>query len=975
MKLASVVGTAALVTFGSVTAASPASALESDTAEAEGRLISGDGTINLNDIAELAEAYKADPSNPGEQSSAIDLAVLDALNIDLGDGVQLFGPNGVIGVGALGQYASASPGDAYASSGAITSEGAIAIGGNGAEDNAFLDLTALLDNAGLGGVTDGLISELRVELGAISASAEQNGDAPATGDYQVANGTLNFTSPAVSNLVGSLSDVLGELNTTVNGITGPEGALGSALSGIADDLVEPLTDALNGLSLGAVSVSNVNLTAGLTVDLQDALSALTDEPLTDEDSALTIDFSTGNVQVDLAKLIADSQGGTYDGTLNGLDPNTNILEPGLIKAGLDGAIGTLLDQIPALIVNAATDAVNNAALELHLTADASLLVVPLANIDILLSGTVGDFLGVDGSQSPAIDTSGTTVLGGAIPVGELLEPVLSLVTDTLLPAVVQPLSDAITEVGILDTTFRPAVELVETALEPLADVLSQVATITVNVQESDGNFTNEDGYDPGSFTQRAVSVTLLPVLDTPLAQVNLASATVRTTAAEVADVVITSPADGDVIEVEEGATVDQEVTGTGEPGSEVTVSIDGQDDQVTTVGDDGTWSVTFPGLPEGTYEATATDGTTTDDVSFTIEAEAAADTEATDTEATDTEATDTEATDTEATDTEATDTEATDTEATDTEATDTEATDTEATDTEATDTEATDTEATDTEATDTEATDTEATDTEATDTEATDTEATDTEATDTEATDTEATDTEATDTEATDTEATDTEATDTEATDTEATDTEATDTEATDTEATDTEATDTEATDTEATDTEAADTEATDADAADADASDADATDSDASDGGDVDAPQATVKYESIVRGTGVTQEVYGTGFAPGETVSGTVHSTPFELEPTEADSNGNVTFTFAVDNDFELGAHRVDLVGSESGELTDAQEDTNFTVTAPVSAGNNAGDSLPVTGSDGGLLLGGLAALLTLLGAALVLSRKKQTS
>ncbi|MDZ8201359.1 LPXTG cell wall anchor domain-containing protein [Microbacterium sp. SSW1-59] len=127
------------------------------------------------------------------------------------------------------------------------------------------------------------------------------------------------------------------------------------------------------------------------------------------------------------------------------------------------------------------------------------------------------------------------------------------------------------------------------------------------------------------------------------------------------------------------------------------------------------------------------------------------------------------------------------------------------------------------------------------------------------------------------------------------------------------------------------------------------------------------MKYTTIQRGTGVTQEVYGTGFEPGETVTATVYSTPFDLEPQVADAAGNVTFAFAVDADFDLGAHRVEVTGSESGALPMDRETTDFTVTAP---------ALPATGGGGdGLLIGGLGIGAILAGAALyVLRRKKAT-
>jgi LPXTG-motif cell wall-anchored protein len=142
---------------------------------------------------------------------------------------------------------------------------------------------------------------------------------------------------------------------------------------------------------------------------------------------------------------------------------------------------------------------------------------------------------------------------------------------------------------------------------------------------------------------------------------------------------------------------------------------------------------------------------------------------------------------------------------------------------------------------------------------------------------------------------------------------------------------------------------------------------------GDASGLTATVKYERIVRGTGVIQEVYGTGFEAGESVTATVNSTPFTLTA-NADQNGNVVFSFAVGNDFELGAHHAILVGAVSGEVPDANTDTDFVVVTAGGSGGpggSGGNNLPDTGSS--LPIGfaiGAVLLLLLGGAALWLSK-----
>src|SRR5699024_6185680 len=122
-----------------------------------------------------------------------------------------------------------------------------------------------------------------------------------------------------------------------------------------------------------------------------------------------------------------------------------------------GAIGSTLDQIPALVVEAVTDALHAADVNIAITGAINALGGNnIGTVDVQLSGTLGDFISAEGSEDPVVDTSGTNVIG--LPVGDLLEPIAQAVTNEILPALVDPLSEAITDEGTLDTIFRPAVE-------------------------------------------------------------------------------------------------------------------------------------------------------------------------------------------------------------------------------------------------------------------------------------------------------------------------------------------------------------------------------------------------------------------------------------------------------------------------------------------------------------------------------------
>src|SRR5690606_6552150 len=296
-------------------------ALPEDDSEAEGRLLSGGGVVDLNSIAALNPAYSADPSATGVAQNPLSLDVLNALDIDLGDGVQLFGENGVVGVGALAQYARTNPGEApFASSGAVNADGTIAFAPTDPNQNAFLDLGPLLDAAGL------------AEL--LSAARLAAPGRP-SGDCQAAAGTPGVHGRAVAALSDGVYDVLGDVPDPLNDLVGEGGAIDAALQPLLGGLSE-LVDGL--LTVVGGSLSPLSVSATLDLDLQAAVDSVLSQPLTSDDSAVTLDLSTGEILVDLSMLVRDSQGGPFEGTLNGLDPNTEVLGPHVVQAALDGAI-------------------------------------------------------------------------------------------------------------------------------------------------------------------------------------------------------------------------------------------------------------------------------------------------------------------------------------------------------------------------------------------------------------------------------------------------------------------------------------------------------------------------------------------------------------------------------------------------------------------------------------------------------------
>ncbi|MBY0690181.1 choice-of-anchor G family protein, partial [Microbacterium marinilacus] len=608
------VAVSALVAGGAYAGASGANALESDVTEAEGRVLTfSEGTIDLDQVAALVEAYSAVPSSPDVDASPLALSLLDGIDLGLGNGVQLFTDgtnNGVIGVGALGQHAETDEARAYGASGAVSDAGAISWGSTDPADSAYLDLGNLLDvvgaEIGVEDLVETVVSDLRLDLGAVSASAEKTVDGTAEGDYQIADGRLVITSPAIGGLAETLDTTAAELSDALNSALGEGGALDSALSAVTDEVIAPITDAISAIPLvgQAVAIDDVTIEATVDVDLSNALAPLLTEQFTSDDAALTIDLSEGTIEVDLARLIADTQGGVYDGTLNNLPEDTELLTPDLVQAILDGTAGTLLDEIPARAYELVTQALDSTDVNIAIGGEISAVGgVVSGTLDVQLDGQLGQLLDPD-AEPLAVDASGTSISVGlpplavTVPVGTIAEALLTPITTEVLPVLGGVFSEVLEGAGLTDTIFRAPVEAVNALLTPLTDVLNGVVSLTANVKEDPGTFTTDTAHSPGSFTQRALELTLLPILDEPVVSLSLASATVRADAVAYDTSIEVSPT-----EVAPGETTTIEGTGFA-PEETVVIEITDADGNVI-----GTIEVTADENGEFSEEWTVPEGT------------------------------------------------------------------------------------------------------------------------------------------------------------------------------------------------------------------------------------------------------------------------------------------------------------------------------------------------------------------------------
>ncbi|MCW4459964.1 DUF1349 domain-containing protein [Microbacterium sp. MPKO10] len=133
----------------------------------------------------------------------------------------------------------------------------------------------------------------------------------------------------------------------------------------------------------------------------------------------------------------------------------------------------------------------------------------------------------------------------------------------------------------------------------------------------------------------------------------------------------------------------------------------------------------------------------------------------------------------------------------------------------------------------------------------------------------------------------------------------------------------------------------------------------DAGDGDSAATLSMSVAHQTLERGE--TQTVVASGFEPGESVTGTMHSTPLDLGSQTADADGDVTFSWTIPADTSVGVHSAVLTGEVSGEVS-----ADFRVSA---------DQLAATGANAAPWLWAGALMLLVGAAALTVGRLRGRS
>ena len=536
----------AIAGFGPV---STARAVGGDRSSASGTFLSGTllGSLLPAELARIGTAAAANPGGAPTQTErdALDATVLDALNIDIGGGLQI--PVNLADVGALSSFARAQDGaTSQGASGLVTNDGGVGVGAVGAgEVNSplTLDLSDII-----GGTLANELANLNLELGAVSASATSTGGATPQGSYEIVGSRLLITSNTLAGVTTSVTNLITPLQSAVNGLGGATGTISTTVGG--------LTGALGTLSPADVSVVvNGNLQAAVAPLLTGTLGAGT---------AVSINLATGTIAVDLQQIA---------GSLNGRPANSPLLTPAVITAITTG-VTNLIASYTTTLQNTITAALNAVTINGNIVIRVPVLGTEAARVTI--QGTLGQILG--GGGTVTIVAAGIT-----LPLSGVLRTLLV----PLLNGVVSPTTGSLGTLitGIQNQVITPVANVTGPAL----GLVNSLIGITIN------NQTPTPAVAGSQFTETALRLSLLPQGPIPqLLELNVAEAAVGPNALNAPSAIssvtpVRGPTTG-------GTPVT--ITGTGFT-SATAVTFDGTDGTAFTVVSDTSITVTSPAHAAG----------------------------------------------------------------------------------------------------------------------------------------------------------------------------------------------------------------------------------------------------------------------------------------------------------------------------------------------------------------------------------------
>jgi LPXTG-motif cell wall-anchored protein len=467
----------------------------------------------------LAAAYSdaGSGSNPGPNEGNLNVELLGSQLVSIGDvEVPL---DQILDFGQLGVLASkseaSSPVDAHAVSGLLGADGGITLDGQ-TEDfgKASVDVLSVARLLGVDSLTDEIVDQLLLEVGAGAAEVraedgvilDQDG-VGGLGQYRVADLDLSLHSPVIENAAASINDIGGSIDTAVEDLVN---------TNLDDSALTGLFDAVPGVPTPTITVDS---------NMQGTLfDSVTAEPITSANQLITIDLSTGELQVHLDQLI-DNPDGSEQG-LNGLPPNTELIDDTTYPL-IAETVHELMEEVTNVLLGAIEDSLDAVTVNIAFYEEGALgtgtldvsWAIPLASV-------------VDGSFPEAVNNSTgamgpvATVLVNTIDtlgpaVSELLAPVYDLV--------ISEEGDKLFELLINDLKTGAITEPIRELLSPVFDVLAEVLSITINRQVSESSEVTLTSTGAAevvtSFDLNALSIALLPADE--LARINLGNAAVR----------------------------------------------------------------------------------------------------------------------------------------------------------------------------------------------------------------------------------------------------------------------------------------------------------------------------------------------------------------------------------------------------------------------------------------------------------------
>ncbi len=416
-------------------------------------------------------------------------------------------------VGALNSYAAAQAAAGKAAAGAITDSGSI--DPSAAQDpskniNAKIDLRVLLDQLGLD-TAHQLISTAEVDANALSSSinATKKPITAADTSYAFADAHARLHLPPVAALTGLLTSGLDQLKTPINAVIGDTGALNTALKAALAALNVDLVVASLKTTGSTVSITGTDAVVA-------ALAASLPTKIVSKNGGVTLDLTTGLADVDVAK-IYNATGGAKD--LNGLPPNTDVLDDKMVEALVNG-VADVADAVIEKLNTGLKDALlNNLKLTIDLAAKVDLVGgVASANTSINITGTLAQFTGVTGAGDPTITATDLSIKPPLLPpvnipagtIVNALKPVLLTALKTVLGTAIDGLNTTLTaNPGPIQAIVEPIVKAAGDALSPAFQAIKKVARLIINDQPTlDGR--PADIASPTAYSVRALTLVLFP---------------------------------------------------------------------------------------------------------------------------------------------------------------------------------------------------------------------------------------------------------------------------------------------------------------------------------------------------------------------------------------------------------------------------------------------------------------------------------